>query len=72
VGAYSPRVRALAGERLGFLGVDLDDARNRNVDGDADISATGASVRTFVVVAREEIEIARQVRAVTEPTAIRD
>ena len=37
--------------------------RNDAADGDADVSADGAPVRTLVVPAREDLEIARQVRA---------
>jgi Acetate kinase len=44
------------------LGIALDRLRNEAVAGDADISATGASVRTLVITAREDLEIARQVR----------
>ncbi len=72
VGANSPRVRAGASERLGFLGVDIDGEGNERVEGDAEISAEGATVRSFVVIAREEIEIARQVRAALRPTTVRD
>jgi acetate kinase len=63
VGEHAPAVRALAAEGLAFLGVAVDDERNVAADGDADISAAGAGVRTHVVTAREELEIARQVRA---------
>jgi acetate kinase len=61
VGEHSPRVRAAA--ELGHLGVAIDPDRNAAATGDADISAAGASVRTLVVTAREDLEIARQVRA---------
>jgi acetate kinase len=64
VGERSAPVRSLAVAGLGFLGAELDEARNRTADGDADIGAAGAAVRTLVVAAREDLEIARQVRAV--------
>ena len=38
--------------------------RNAAADGDADVSLAGAPVRTLVVPAREDLEIARGVRAV--------
>ena len=63
VGERSAPVRRGAADGLGFLGVALDAARNGAADGDADISADGAPVRTLVVPAREDVEIARQVRA---------
>jgi acetate kinase len=64
VGENSPTVRALAADGLGFLGVALDPARNEAGSGDRDISADDASVRAYVVRAREDLEIAREVRAV--------
>jgi acetate kinase len=43
--------------------VAIDPARNEAAAGDADISAPAAGVRTLVITAREDVEIARQVRA---------
>jgi acetate kinase len=62
VGEHQPRVRAAAAEGLGFLGVAV--AAEANAAGEADITAPGARVRTLVVPAREDVEIARQVRSV--------
>ena len=65
VGENSPEVRAGAAAGLGFLGVGLDPARNASGDGpDRDIGDSSARVRSFVIAAREDIEIAGQVRAV--------
>ena len=64
VGERSAPVRAAAAAGLGFLGIALDPERNATAGGDADIGAEGAAVRTLVVEAREDLEIARQVRAV--------
>jgi acetate kinase len=64
VGEHVPEVRAAACDRLGFAGVRVDADRNRHLGGEGDISAVDAAVRTVVVSAREDIEIARQVRAV--------
>jgi acetate kinase len=64
IGEHQPPVRAEAAAGLGFLGVAIDTTRNDEaVGGDAEISAATATVRTLVVTAREDIEIARQVRA---------
>jgi acetate kinase len=63
VGEHSAEVRAQAAAGLAFLGVSLDDARNREVHADGQIGADGAGVCTVVLTAREDIEIARQVRA---------
>jgi acetate kinase len=62
VGENAPAVRAAATAGLGFLGLDIDPALNRNPAGDFDISAAGASVRTLVIRAREDVEVARDVR----------
>jgi acetate kinase len=62
VGERSPLVRGRAAERLGFLGVAVDADRNCAVDGDDDITAAGAIVRTVVITAREDLQIAREVR----------
>ncbi|HME03955.1 MAG TPA: acetate/propionate family kinase [Solirubrobacteraceae bacterium] len=64
VGERSPEVRRLSAEALGFLGVWIDSERNRAPIADDDISVPGASVRTLVLAAREDLEIARQVRGV--------
>ena len=61
-GEHSPRVRSEAVAGLGFLGLAIDEASNQALTQDADISSAGAAVRTFVIAAREDLEIARQVR----------
>jgi acetate kinase len=64
VGERSAGVREAAAEGLGFLGLVLDRPANAAADGDADVSSWGSGVRMLVVRAREDLEIARQVRAV--------
>jgi acetate kinase len=62
VGERSPEVRARAAAGLGFLGVELDEELNaRQTDGQ--IGSAAAAAATVVLRAREDIEIARQVRA---------
>ena len=72
VGEHAPAIRARATEALAFLGVAIDPRRNAVSPGrdsaeaataDREIGADGAAVRTFVVTAREDLEIAREVRA---------
>ncbi len=63
IGEHQPAVRQGAAAGLGFLGVAVDPARNAACGGDADITAEGAPVRTLVITAREDLEIARQARA---------
>ncbi|MDQ4097831.1 MAG: acetate/propionate family kinase [Actinomycetota bacterium] len=64
IGEHQPSIRAAAAEGLGFLGVALDAEANAATAADGDLSAPGASARTLVVTAREDVEIARQVRRV--------
>ena len=75
VGENAPALRQLAAERLTFLGVGVDDHANQGTHrhsdhgggadqggGDRELTAPGAAVRTLVVRAREDLEIARGVR----------
>ena len=62
VGERSAEVRSRAADGLGFLGVELDARRNTEATSDAEIGHTAAPVRTLVVTAREDLEMARQAR----------
>jgi acetate kinase len=64
MGEHSPRLRAAAAARLGHLGVALDDRLEDGDSADADITAAGAQVSSVVVAAREDLEVAREVRRV--------
>ncbi len=64
IGEHLAPVRQGAAAGLAHLGVAVDPAANRAAIGvEGDISAAGATVRTLVITAREDLEIARQVRA---------
>jgi acetate kinase len=74
VGENSAVVRRRAAERLAFLGVAIDAQLNDTQlngmahDGaardspDRDITAAGAAVRTLIIAAREDVQIAREAR----------
>jgi len=62
VGEHAAAIRARAAGGLAFLGVELDPARNDDPELDAEVGAAGAPVSTFVVRAREDLQIARDVR----------
>ena len=64
VGERAPAVRSMAADGLGFLGVALDPERNEAGPDDREIGAPGAPVRAFVLVAREDLQIAHEVREV--------
>ena len=63
VGENAAEIRAGAMDGLGFLGVGVDADRNATGTGDREIGRPDAPVRSLVIGAREDIEIARQVRA---------
>ena len=61
VGENNSQIRASTAAGLAFLGVGIDDPLNRD-SGDREITAAaGAGLRTLVIHAREDLEIAAQV-----------
>jgi acetate kinase len=66
VGENAAPVRAAAAGGLAFMGVEIDPALNATARADLDVSAPEARVRTLVVKAREDVEVAREVRRVLE------
>jgi acetate kinase len=68
VGEGAPAVRAGACDGLGYLGVGIDPSSNDSASGSSDleVSTPGAAVRTFVIHAREDLEIATSVRRVLD------
>jgi acetate kinase len=64
VGENSATIRAETCERLGWLGVAIDNDANQRIAGeDADISGSGTAVRTLAIHAREELVISRICRS---------
>jgi acetate kinase len=59
VGEHASSVRAACG-------IPIDPDANASTNSDGEISAAGAEVRTLVVTAREDVEIARHVRALLD------
>ena len=68
VGENAPVVRERTARDLAFLGVDVDQARNQAGGDDREIGSLGAAVRTFVIAAREDVQIAHEVRDVLAVT----
>jgi len=64
IGEGSAVVRERLCRRLGFLGVELDEARNEACEPDCDIAADRSGVRVVVIRAREELVAARAARQV--------
>jgi acetate kinase len=69
VGEHAPAVRAAAVAGLRFLGLEIDADLNSKVEEDGDVSAAGAATRTLVVRAREDVEVAREVRRILSESA---
>lgn len=62
VGEHSALVRERVTGRLAHLGIVIDRVRNDAATANADISSTHAAARTLVVTAREDLQIAAEVR----------
>ena len=69
VGENAPPVRAAAVAGLRFLGVEIGPTLNASLAPDSDISAPTARVPTLVIKAREDVEVAREVRRVLSAPA---
>jgi acetate kinase len=64
VGEHQPALRGWAAQRLAYLGVEVDAVANASAQADREITAPGAAVRTFVLTAREDLQMAREAREV--------
>lgn len=62
IGERAPSIRARVTADLGYLGIAVDATANASAVPDIDITAADAAVRTLVIEAREDLEIAREVR----------
>lgn len=63
VGEHSALVRREACQRLHWTGVAIDAERNSGAIPDAELTAEGARVRSVVITAREDLEMAREIAA---------
>jgi acetate kinase len=61
VGERAAPVREATAAALRFLDVGIEETVNARVVSDAEIGASASTVRVFVIEAREDAEIARQV-----------
>ena len=69
IGEYASVIRAAVTARLSYLGLALQPDANDAATADAVISPPDATTNTVVVSAREDLEIARQVHRLLQPTA---
>lgn len=70
VGENAAPVRAATVAGLRFLGLEIGPTLNASLGPDNDVSAPGASVPTLVIKAREDLEVAREVRRVLSRPAL--
>jgi acetate kinase len=64
VGENAALLRAEVLSKMGYLRLSLDDEANNRVSTDVEITGAHSHVRVFVVRAREDLEIAREVRSI--------
>ncbi len=68
VGERAASVRSRAAAGLGFLGICVDEEANATASPDIEITGPGeAAARTFVIEAREDLQIARELDSVLAP-----
>jgi acetate kinase len=63
IGQYSPEIRSQSCQSLEFLGIHIDEEKNRRVDlskGTCDVSVDGSPIRILVIATDEERMIARE------------
>ena len=63
VGEHSVAVRQRTADRLSLFGVAVDPDCNRAAGPDHSIAVGGGLVETFVIAAREDLQIAEEARA---------
>ena len=63
VGENATRLRAEVLSTMGYLGLSLDDEANCSATLDEEITGARSRVRVFVVRAREDLQIAAEVRS---------
>lgn len=65
IGEHAPVLRGSVAGALGWLGVAVDEGEQADATGggDREITAAGATVRTFVVTAREDLQLAAEAEA---------
>ena len=66
VGENTPEYRAYVCEKLKFLGVKIDDAKNATRGEEIEISTPDSTVRVYVIPTNEELVIARDTLEIVE------
>ncbi|MCR5703859.1 MAG: acetate kinase [Eubacterium sp.] len=66
VGENNPNIRKAICEHLGYLGIEIDDAKNDSRGEEVEISTVDSKVKVFVVPTNEELAIARETVALAK------
>jgi len=66
IGEHSPTMRSRIAGYLQWLGVALDEEKNKVGEADTDISASGSPVRVMIIPTDEELVIARETLRIIE------
>ena len=64
IGENNGKYRSFVCEKLGFLGVKIDEEKNKIRGTEVEISAPGSSIKVFVIPTNEELVIARDTLAI--------
>lgn len=64
IGENSAQVRSEVAACFDFLGLRIDEESNETADGDVEVTAPGATIRSFVIAAREDLTILADVKRV--------
>jgi acetate kinase len=64
IGENNPQYRQALGEKLAFLGVKIDDAKNHVRGEEIEISTPDSPIKVFVIPTNEELVIARDTLAI--------
>ena len=66
IGENDIELREKVCDNLGFMGVKIDKEKNNCRGKEVEITAPGASIRTFIIPTNEELMIAKDTQALVE------
>lgn len=72
IGENSPEIRSLSLSDLEFIGISLDEEKNKITGKEGEISKKNSKVKIFVVPTNEELMMAREARKVVEREMIKE
>ena len=70
IGENSDEVRGDVCANMEYLGIKIDEEKNKTKGDIVDLTAEGATVKTFIICTNEELMIARDTKALVEVDAM--